>query len=187
MKAVSIGLVVALVGVVGLIGCAGKNAIDLQYQTTGINLEPCPGSFSLVQLTDKRPKSAIGVTKDGKEFYAKTSVAEWVSRALHDELDKGGCQVEYHQKNYEFDTDFTLTGDILEIFVTQKSLTDYSASMKLRIVATGAGKKVYEKTFSSTLGKTAVVSPGVNTKVLAELLQGMMRELVPEVRDSLKK
>ncbi len=187
MKAVSIGLVIVLLGAIGLIGCASKSAIDLQYQTTGINLEPCPGSISVVQLNDKRPKSAIGVTKDGKEFYPKTSVSEWVSRALYDELDRGGCNVEFYQKNYKFDTDFTLTGDILEIFVTQKSLTDYSASMKLRMVATAAEKKVYEKTFSSTLGKTAVVSPGINTKVLAELLQGLMREMVPEVRDSLKK
>lgn len=187
MKAVSIGLVFALIGTVGLVGCASKSAIDLQYEPTGINLEPCPGSIAVVELADSRPKSAIGVTKDGKEFYAKTSVTEWVSRALYDELVGGGCEAEYYTKQYEFDTDFTLTGDIQEVFVTQKSLTDYAASMKLRIVATADESKVYEKTFSSTYGKTAVVSPGINTKVLAELLQGMMRELVPQVRDSLKK
>lgn len=187
MKAMAIGLIFALSGVIGLFGCGGKNAIDLEYETTGINLEPCPGSIAVVELADKRPKSAIGVTKDGKEFYAKTSVTEWVSRALYDELDRGGCQVEYYQKQYAFDTDFTLTGDILEVYVTQKSLMDYTASMQLRIVAAAAGDKVYEKTFTSTYGKTAVVSPGVNTKVLSGLLQGMMRELVPEVRDSLRK
>lgn len=187
MRAASIGLVLTLAGVIGLIGCGGKNAIDLEYETTGINLQPCPGSIAVVELADKRPQSAIGVTKDDKEFYAKTSVPEWVSRALYDELVGGGCQAEYHEKLYDFDTDFTLTGDIQEIYVTQKSLMDYAASMKLRVVATAAGEKVYEKTFASTYGKTAVVSPGVNTKVLGALLQGMMRELVPEVRDSLRK
>ncbi len=187
MRALSIGLVFVLLGVIGLIGCAPKSAIDLKYEPTGINLEPCPGSIAVVELADKRPQSAIGETKDGESFYAKTSVTEWVSRALYDELLGGGCQVEYHQKKYKFDTDFTLTGDIEEIFVRQKSLSDYAASMKLRIAATAGGNKVYGKTFTSTLGKTTVPSPGVNTKVLSELLQGMMRELVPEVRDSLKK
>jgi hypothetical protein len=181
------GLVFVLLGGIGLVGCAGKSAIDLQYEPTGINLEPCPGSIAVVELADKRPQSAIGKTKDGKDFYAKTSVPEWVSRALYDELVGGGCQAEYHEKKYEFDTDFTLSGDIVEIFVTQKSLSDYAASMKLRIVATAGGSKVYEKTYSSTLGKTTVPSPGVNTKVLTELLQGMMRELVPDVRDRLRK
>ena len=187
MRAASIGIVVVLSAVIGLIGCAPKTAIDLKYQPTGINLEPCPGSIAIVELADKRPQSAIGETKDGKAFYGKTSVPEWVTRALHDELASGGCQVEYHRKKYEFDTDFTLTGDLEEIFVRQKSLSDYSASMKLRIAVTADGKKVYGKTFSSTLGKTTVPSPGVNTKVLSELLQGMMRELVPELRDSLRK
>ena len=186
MRAVYIGLVFVALGGIGLFGCAGKSAIELQYETTGINLEPCPGSIAVVEMADKRPQSAIGKTKDGQQFYAKTSVPEWVSRALYDELAGGGCRVQYHEKAYEFDTDFTLTGDIIEIFVTQKSLSDYAASMKLRIVATGGGKKVYEKTYSSTLGKTTVPSPGVNTKVLTELLQGMMRELVPDVRDRLR-
>ena len=187
MRAVSIGLVLVVFGVTGLIGCAPKSAIDLQYEPTGINLEPCPGSIAIVELADARPQSAVGETKDGKAFYGKTSVPEWVSRALHDELARGGCQVEYHEKEYDFDTDFTLTGDIEEIFVRQKSLSDYAASMKLRVAVTSDGERVFGKTFSSTLGKTAFPSPGVNTKVLAELLQGMMRELVPELRDSLRK
>ena len=94
--------------------------------------------------------------------------------------------MDYHEKEYPFDTDFTLSGDIEEIFVTQNSLSDYSAAAKLRIAVTSNGKKVFGRTFSSTLGKTTVPSPGVNTKVLTELLQGLMRELVPELRDSLK-
>ena len=187
MRAASIGLVLVMCGVIGLSGCAPKSAIDLQYEPTGINLEPCPGSIAIVELADNRPQSAIGETKDGQAFYGKTSVPEWVSRALHDELARGGCQVEYHQKEYEFDTDFTLTGDIEEIFVKQKSLSGYAASMKLRIAVMADGERVYGRTLSSTLEKTAVPSPGVNTKVLTELLQGMMRELVPELRDSLRK
>ena len=187
MRALSIRLVFVLLAGIGMIGCGAKSAIDLQYQTTGINLEPCPGSIAVVELADKRPQSAIGRTKDGQDFYGKSSVPDWVSRALYDELVGGGCQAEYHEKEYQFDTDFTLTGEIQEIFVTQKSFSDYSASMKLRVVVAAADQKVYEKTFSSTLGKTTVPTPGVNTKVLTELLQGMMRELVPELRDSLRK
>ena len=187
MRALSIGLVFVLLGGIVLTGCAGKGAIDLRYKTTGINLEPCPGSIAVVELVDKRPQTAIGKTKDDKAFYAKSSVTAWVSRALHDELAEGGCKVEYHQKPYDFDTDFILTGDLEEIFVTQKSYSDYAASVKLRIVVTSGGKRVFNQTFSSRLGKTAFPSSGVRTQVLAELLQGMMRELVPELRDGLRK
>lgn len=187
MKALSRGLVFVLLGAIVLIGCAGKGAVDLKYETTGINLEPCPGSIAVVELADKRPQTAIGKTRDGKAFYAKSSVTAWVSRALHDELAGGGCKVEYHQKPYDFDTDFILTGNLEEIFVTQKSYSDYAASVKLRIMVTSGGKRVFNQTFASTFGRTTVPTSGVRTQVLAELLQGMMRELVPELRDGLRK
>ena len=187
MRAVYIGLVFVLLVGLALTGCAKRTTIDLQFAPTGINLEPCPGTIAVVEVADKRTRSAIGVTNDGTEFFSRTSVAAWVSRALADELTAGGCDVQLHQRMMAFDTDFVVTGDLEDVFVTQRSLTDYSATMRLRIVATSGGSNVFEKTFTSTFGQTSAPSPGVNVRVLSRLLQGMMRELLPELRDGLRR
>jgi len=186
MKApIRAGLII-LLAVAALIGCSGKNAVDLRYAPAGINVAPCAKTISVVALADKREQIAVGETKDGNPFFGKTSVTEWVSKALYDELAKSGCRVEFHDKEYAFDTDYTLVGEIEELFVKQKSLTDYSASMRLKLDVKADGQKVFGKSFATTYSKTTIVSPGVNSKVLTELLQGMMREVVPEIRDNLK-
>jgi hypothetical protein len=147
---------------------------------------PCAKTISVVALEDKREQTAVGETKDGNLFFGKISVTEWVSKALYDELAKSGCRVEFHDKEYEFDTDYTLVGEIEELFVKQNSLTEYSASMRLKLDVKADGQKVFGKSFVTSYSKKTVFSPGVNSKVLTELLQGLMREVVPEVRDNLK-
>ena len=182
---ISVGLII-LLAFATLIGCGGKNAVDLRYAPAGINVAPCAKTISVVALEDKREQTAVGETKDGNLFFGKTSVTEWVSKALYDELAKSGCRVEFHDKEYEFDTDYTLVGEIEELFVKQNSLTDYSASMRLKLDVKADGQKVFGKSWATTYSKKTVVSPGVNSKVLTQLLQGLMREVVPEVRDNLK-
>ena len=186
MKAtISVGLII-LLAFATVIGCGGKNTVDLRYAPAGINVAPCSKAVSVVELVDKREQTAVGETKDGDLFFGKTSVTEWVSKALYDELAKSGCRVEYHEKEYDFDTDYTLVGEIEELFVKQNSLTDYSASMRLKLNVKADGQKVFGKSWATTYSKTAVVSPGVNSKVLTGLLQGLMQEVVPEIRDNLK-
>ena len=131
---------------------------------------------------DQRAKIAIGEKKDGKPFYSRDIVAEWVSRALYEELRTNGCGVEYHDKAYDFSTDYVISGTIQEVFVKQKSYKDYAANMALRVELKQDDRVVFEKSYVSTLNKATVPSPGVNSKMLTELLQGMLRELVPEVR-----
>ena len=186
MKTLTILRLFTVIIILGLISCAAKTTVDLRYQPAGINMAPCSKSISVVELEDARDRTAVGETNEGKLFFGKTSVAEWISRALYDELAKSGCRVEYHEKEYAFETDYTLIGEIKEVFVKQESLKDYGASMRLRIEVKADGKKVFGKNFSSTYSKTTVPSPGVNSKVLTALLQGMMRELVPEIRDNLQ-
>lgn len=187
MRVMSIGLVFVLLVGFGLTGCAKRTTIELQFAPTGINLEPCPGTIAVVELADKRTRSAIGVTHDGTQFFASTSATAWVSRALADELTAGGCEVQLHQRMMAFDTDFVVTGDLEEVFVTQSSMTNYTAAMRLRIVATSGGNNVFRKTFTSTFDQTTAPSPGVNVRALSRLLQGMMRELLPELRDGLRR
>ena len=168
------------------VGCGGKNVIQLDYQPAGVNLAPCARSLSLVKLSDQRPQEAIGQTHDGQLFFSKTFVDEWVSSALYTELQRAGCQVQYHEKEYDFDTDYTVTGQVLELYAKQVSLSEYNATLRLKIDVKKDGKLVLGKNFVSNVNKTTVPSPGINSKVLTETLQTLMREMVPEIRENLK-
>lgn len=177
---------IGLLLVVGLVGCAGKNVVRLEYQAAGIPPESCNKSIAVVRLNDSREQAAIGETNEGVPFYSTTAVADWVSKALSDELRRTGCRVDYHEKEYNFDTDYTLTGDIVEAYAKQSSLTAYQADMRLSIALKAGGKKVFGKTYVSSVSKTTAPSPGANSKILTELLQVMLREMVPEIRKNLQ-
>ena len=58
--------------------------------------------------------------------------------------------------------------------------------MKLRIVIHKGKAKILGKEFSSTLSKKTVPTSGAYSEVLSEPLQGIMREVVPDVRENLK-
>ena len=182
MKAVTFSLWIILCCTATYFGCAQRTSIDLHYKPAGINIASCPKTVSVVTLKDERPKEAIGEKENGKPFYSNDVVAEWVSRALYEELKTNGCGVEYHDKEYDFDTDYIIGGFLQETFVKQESLSSYSASLRLRIEVKKDGEVVFGKNYVSTLTKTTVPTPGVNSKILTELLQGMMREVVPEIR-----
>jgi len=186
MKALTIsGLIIAII-IGGLSACSVKSAVNLNYQPADMNLPPCDRSIAVVELVDERGEKAVGRTNEGKLFYGNTSVAEWVSRALYKELEKSGCRVQYHEKEYSFDSDYTLTGTIQNVFVTQASLTEYNASIRLKLAVKTGDEQIFERKFTSTFSKKTVPSPGANSKVLTEVLQGMMKEVVPEIHKNLK-
>lgn len=181
MKRLAISaLFISIIAVV-LSGCTVKSSVQLNYQPAGINMTDCNRSIAVVELVDQRDDEAVGKTNEGKLFYGERPVAEWISKALYEELAKGGCRVQYHKKESGFDTDYTLTGEIQEVFVTQASLTRYDATMKLMILLKSGDQRVFEKRFSSVYSKRTVFSPGVNSKVLTQVLQGMMKEVIPQV------
>ena len=186
MKKITVsGLLIVLVAA-GLSGCSVKSSVQLNYQPAGINMTDCDKSIAVVELVDQRGEEAVGKTNEGKLFYGEKSVAEWISKALYEELTNGGCRAQYHEKEYDFDTDYILIGAIQEVFVTQASLTKYNARMQLKIVLKSGDQQVFERQFSSNYSKRTVFSPGVNSKVLTEVLQGMMKEVVPEVRNHMQ-
>lgn len=166
---------------------AGNNVVSLKYKPAGVTLDDCPGSVSLIKFTDSRENEAVGESRKNEPFRSDIPVSEWVSKAFYDEMKNGGCQVEFHDKEYEFDTDYTIIGDITELYIKQVSLSKYTASVRIYVTVKKDGEKIFGKSFASSREKKTVPSPGVNSKVLTELLQAQMLEMVPEIRKKLNK
>ena len=183
MRAHTIFRILLLSGFALFVGCASPTTVDLIYHPIDIDVSPCKSSIAVVALEDQRESEAIGQRKDGQQIYGNPAAAEWVSRALLDELKKSGCPGEYHDKGSDFGTDYIVTGAVKEMYFKQESISGYTSGMKLRVVVNKGGQKVLGKDFSSTLRKTTVPGSGAYNEVLSELLQNMLREVVPDVRE----
>ncbi|UCH21110.1 MAG: hypothetical protein JSU83_21780 [Deltaproteobacteria bacterium] len=185
MKAFCISMGLLFLGLSMIIGCASTATIDLVYHPADVNVPSCKSSVAVVALEDQRSvaPNAVGQKKDGQNIYGKPFTAEWISRALLEELNLSGCKGEYHDKGTDFDTDYVVTWAVKEAYFKQESMSGYMADMKLRIVVNKGGEKVLGKEFTSTLRKKSLPSAAAYNKVLLELLQGMMREVVPDVRE----
>ena len=183
MKAVMSARLRVFLGISIFIGCASTATIDLIYHPVGVDVAPCKSSVAVVAFKDQRSSIAIGEKKDGQNIYGKPLAAEWISRALLEELKMAGCQAEYHDKGSDFNTDYIVTGEVKEAYFKQESISGFVADMKLRIVVNKSGKKIVGKEFTSSIRKKTLPSSGAYNEVLSELLQGMMREVVPDIRE----
>ena len=186
MKVFKIKPLLGLFGFFIIIGCASKNTIDLRYHAVGVDIPPCKSSVAVVNFEDERDSIAIGQKGDGQSLYGEPVATEWISQALVQELKLSGCDAAYHEKSADFGTDYIITGEVKEAFLKQESISSFVAKMKLRIVIHKGKAKVLDKEFSSTRSKKTFPTSGAYSEVLSELLQGIMREVVPDVRENLK-
>ncbi len=183
MKVFTILRVLLFLGLALIVGCASTTTIDLIYHPIDVDTSPCKSSVAVVALEDQRESEAVGEKKDGQQIYTKPDAAEWISRALLEELKKSGCQGEYHDTGTDFNTDYIVTGAVKKMYFKQVSMSGFASDMKLRIVINKGGQKVLGKEFTSTLKKKTVPGSGAYNEVLSELLQNMLREVVPDVRE----
>ncbi len=183
MKAFTILRLLLFLGLSVIVGCATPTSINLIYDPIDADTSPCKSSVAVIALEDQREFEAIGEDKEGQRILGTPVAAEWISRALLEELKKGGCRGEYHDKGSDFNTDYVVTGAVKEMYFTQESISGFASEMKLRIVVNKGGQKVLGKGFSSTLRKKTLPSSKAYNKVLNELLQNMLREVVPDVRE----
>jgi hypothetical protein len=179
---------IALIGFVfvGFSGCTPRTQVALKYQPTLIKQFPCRKSVSIVTFKDDLNRTTIGETQKGEPIHATDSVSEWISRALYDELRRAGCRVEYHDAVYAFDTDVTLTGEIKALKIVQMTYTEYDSDMRLNIILQKQGQREFSKEYYSTFTKKTLPSSGVSEEVLTELLQGMIQEIIPDLRSRLE-
>ena len=166
-----------------IVGCATPTNIDLIYKPIDVDTPACKSSVAVIAFEDQRESEAVGESKDGQRIYGTPDAAEWISRALLEDLKTSGCRGEYHDKGSDFNTDYVVTGAVKEMYFKKKSMSGFTADLKLRIVVNKGGQKVLGKEFSSTLEKKTWPSSGAYNKVLNELLQNMLRQVVPDIRE----
>ena len=90
-------LALTLVTLTRLAACGPSNNVRLIYNTNTSAVLPLPGapSVAVVMFNDERTRQYIGERKDGSVFTASSTIADWFSRSLADELGRQGVQVSF--------------------------------------------------------------------------------------------
>ena len=173
------GLCAALLCALTLAGCAPKDTVRLLYTPVTPSVLPAPTAprVAVVLFEDKRGKQEIGTRSKGGVFSAATSVPEWISRSLADEISRMGPQVSYApsiQLAQSARPDYIVTGTVEEVGVKESNPTTYAATVRISFNVANRQGSVYSQNLSSSQEKTGLPSSGM----VEDLLTGTLREVL---------
>ena len=173
------GLCAALLCALTLAGCAPKDTVRLLYTPVTASVLPAPTAprVAVLLFEDKRGKQEIGTRSKGGVFSAATSVPEWISRSLADEISRMGPQVSYApsiQLAQSARPDYIVTGTVEEVWVKESNPTTYAATVRISFNVANRQGSVYSQNLSSSQEKTGLPSSGM----VEDLLTGTLREVL---------
>lgn len=162
-----------------LAGCMAQNNVRLLYNTSGVSALPASTAPRVIVLVfeDQRGRLDIGVRKDGSPFQPGSSVAEWVSQSLADELARQGAQVSLAKSMAQAQAghpDYIVGGVVERVWLTEKSLSTYNAVIRIETRLYSQKKAAVTKSFSSQQEKTGI--PG--TSLPEETLSGALADVL---------
>ena len=144
----------------------------------GTVTDPYAPSLAVLRFEDKRPEVWIGqrMGENGGYFQAGSSVPEWVSRSLADELVLHGVKAFYAedaQSAAALKPEYTISGELLQVWVTEINPTKYQVEVRFHVTMRLADR-TWGETFFSTQERTGM--PG--SRIVEELLNDALRSAV---------
>ncbi len=170
-----------------LAGCGQSRVVGLYYTPpqSEIRAEARQGSaVCVVTMNDARGKSEIGVRSSGETYTAKNDVADWVSRALADELAQLGFTVTYAASMASAEQsspDYIVSGDVEEVWIEEVSPISFTCRIKISASVRAKGKLVAKETFSSSLNKKVFPMTNPTEAMLTEALQDLLKPLSQKI------
>ena len=143
----------------------------------------------VVKVADGRLLKDLGVRRNGTPYVADDDVSGWVTHALATELMRHGIQVTTAQTEAEAlqkaGGASILTSKIEEIWLTEKSSTSYSCSMRISAALKKDGKVLVSNSFNSSIERRVMPLSDVSEEMLKETLEELVRPVGLAVRQKL--
>ena len=171
-------------------GCiTGGSVVPLTYPSDLGAYPWCRWSVTVVGFTDQRADQKTLGAKDldeGEYYVAGSSAADWMTRAFYDELKNRGCACVYKQSALEADTDFVISGEVLDLGLDKIGFTDFNANLRLFVELSRKGERVYAETYTGELDKSFALGSDAPEEVLAEALQFVVTDAVEKLISHMK-
>lgn len=186
-----LALAMALATLTLLSACGPSNNVRLIYTPNTSSVLPVPGSPSVavVMFNDQRTRQYIGQRKDGSVFTASSTVTDWFSRSLADELGRQGVQVSFApsmEQARSANPAYIVTGNITEIWLEELSTTHMQCTIRAKVSLSGKKGVVYSENLSSTQERQFIPSnsaiEGLVSDTLRELLVPAAKKIQGQLR-----
>ena len=166
-------LALTLVTLTLLAACGPSNNVRLIYNTNTSAVLPLPGSPSVavVMFNDERTR------KDGSVFTASSTIADWFSRSLADELGRQGVQVSFAstlEQARAANPTYIVTGTITDVWLQEQSATRVQCTIKAKVALSNKKGVLYSENLSSTQERQFIPSASAIESLLSDTLKDLL-------------
>lgn len=186
MKHLRIVLCVSLLAL--LAACGPSNNVRLlPPPPLDASVLPSPNAprVTVVTFEDKRmDQTVIGTRRDSSAFVTTDNVAQWISKALADELARNGMQVSYSLSVNEArkgNPDFLVTGQIDEANIRETSTTDMSTSLRANYVLANRQARLMRESLNASQSRTGLPSGSAADNLMLETLRDLVKPMAQKI------
>lgn len=170
-------LVLAVFGM--LTACGPSNNVRLLYNPSTASVLPQPQAphVAVVMFEDQRPHQMIGERKDGSVFTSTSTVTDWISRSLADELSRQGMQVSYATTMAQAQSgnpEYIVTGIVTDVWLKENSATNVTATIRATVKLANRKGVIYSENLTASQDKQFIPSASAVESVLAETLRDLL-------------
>ena len=171
---------VLMFAAVALTGCLAQNNVRLLYNPSGTAALPVATAprVAVVVFEDQRGRIDIGTRKDGSPFQPSSSVAEWVSQSLADELARQGAQVSLATTMAQAQAgqpDYIVGGVVERVWLTEKSISSYDAVIRIQTRLYSQKQATVSRSFASQQEKTGIPGAALAEQTLSSTLADVLK------------
>ncbi len=186
MKHLRIVLCISLLAL--LAACGPSNNVRLlPPPPLDASVLPAPNAprVTVVTFEDKRmDQTVIGTRRDNSAFVTTDNVAQWISKALADELARNGMQVSYSLSVNEArkgNPDFLVTGQIDEANIRETSTTDMSTSLRANYVLANRQARILRESLNASQSRTGLPSGSAADNLMLETLRDLVKPMAQKI------
>lgn len=153
--------------------------------------QPNAPSISVVAFADKRSEPEIvGKRRDGSAFTTNNDVAQWISRALADELARKGMRVTYALDTAQArsgNPDYLVTGQVEQVWLTEASAVELTAQMRVLCSLANRKGKIWSETTSSSQTQGGLMASGSADNLLQQTMRNLVQPIAAKIISTIEK
>ena len=160
-------LALTLVTLTLLAACGPSNNVRLIYNTNTSAVLPLPGS----------PSVAVVMFNDERTRQYSSTIADWFSRSLADELGRQGVQVSFAstlEQARAANPTYIVTGTITDVWLQEQSATRVQCTIKAKVALSNKKGVLYSENLSSTQERQFIPSASAIESLLSDTLKDLL-------------
>lgn len=157
-------------------GCASSNIVQLKYPLELADTPWCRWPVTVVAFEDQRGVQALGAMDEVTAYQAASSVSDWVTRAVFEEMKARGCECTYVAEAASAGDGFVISGEVLTVRLDKTGINQWENEIRVRIQVAKDGERIYGETYKGYVQRTFVLATDAPEDIMVEGLSDIMRD-----------